>query len=81
MSDEILYQIQNSLGRIEQKIDSHITSFKQHELSDATYYKAIDDLRLNSARQKGFISALVSVGSVLGAGIGYLIERVTIGHH
>lgn len=81
MSDEILFQIQNSLGRIEQKIDSHVDNFRKHEESDAKAYKAIDELRLGSARQKGFITALTTVGSVLGAGIGYLIERVTIGHH
>lgn len=81
MSDEILYQIQNSLGRIEQKIDSHIDNFRKHEEEDRAARAELDKLRLGSARQKGFITALTTVGSVLGAGIGYLIERVTIGHH
>ncbi len=81
MSDEILFDIQKSLGRIEQKIDSHLVNFASHEEKDLRAYKALDDLRLASARQKGFFSALATAGGAIGAGLGYLIERVTIGHN
>lgn len=81
MSEEVLYDIQRSLGRIEQKIDSHVLNFADHVKADELMYVAVDNLKLGSARQKGFFSALASAGTALGAGVGYLIERFTLGHH
>jgi hypothetical protein len=85
MSDDALLEIQRSLGRIEQKIDGHSQTLAQHTADDKVVQRAlferIETLQLGVAKQKGFMTALASVGSVLGAGAGYLIERVTFGSH
>ena len=91
MSDEILFEIQRSLGRIEEKIDNHAKTLEKHiEDDDKLVVRLYGDgvgvgditkLQLNAAKQKGFFTALAGTGSALGAGIGYLIERLTLGHH
>lgn len=84
MSDEILFEMQRSLGRIEQKIDSAAAALADHAADDKTVQKAlferIEGLQMSHARQKGFITALTSLGSVIGAVGGYVAERV-LGHH
>lgn len=84
MSEDVLYEIQRSLGRIEQKIDSAATALTAHSEKDERVQKAlferIEGLQMSHARQKGFITALTSLGSVVGAVGGYVAERL-LGHH
>jgi hypothetical protein len=79
MSDEALMEIQRSLGRIEQKIDSAADTLVAHTADDkriqTAFFDRIEKLQLAQARQRGFITALGTVGSVLGAGFGYFVER------
>jgi hypothetical protein len=85
MSDEVLMDIQRTLGRIEQKADSTIAWMTKHSAQNETDIgKLTGDLKvleLDHARQRGALKVWGIVGSTLGAGIGYLIEKVTIGHH
>lgn len=85
MSSDQIERVFGSLARIEQKIDSAAGTLAQHALDDKAIQKALFDrvevLQLGQAKQKGFLSALAAVGSVLGAGVGYIIERITLGHH
>jgi hypothetical protein len=85
MSDDILYEIQRSLGRIEQKIDSHISEFGKHGEEDTRRFEALFEttgkLKATQERQRGFLGGLTAAGTAVGAGIGYLIERMTLGHH
>jgi hypothetical protein len=86
VTDDVLYEIQRSLGRIENKIDNNAAALSTHTAHDETVQKAlferIEALQLGSAKQKGFVTAIVSVGSALGAGAGYLLERSGwFGHH
>jgi hypothetical protein len=78
-----LYDIQKALGRIEQKVDSSTDMMKTHIAEDKTSFATVDAgldiLRLASAKQKGFLSAVGAVASVIGAAMGYLIDRYTRG--
>ena len=84
MSDDVLLEISRSLGRIEQKIDNNAAALTQHAADDKVVSKALFDrietLQLSAAKQKGALTVLGTVGSMLGAGIGYLIERIVRGH-
>jgi hypothetical protein len=84
MSDDLGY-IREALGRIEQKIDGSVTLLAQHTGDDKVIAKALFDrievLQLGAAKQKGALRVWGIVGSTVGAGIGYLIERVTLGRH
>jgi len=84
MSDDIGY-IREMLGRIDSKLDGLATTVTAHAAHDETVQKAlferVEALQLSHAKQKGAIAMLGTVGSMLGAGVGYLIERWTIGHH
>ncbi len=83
MSDEILMDIQRTLGRIEQKIDGHVTSFTQHVADDKVVARAlferIEPLQLEQARQKGAAKVWSLVGAAGGALLGivgsYLSNR------
>lgn len=85
MSDDVLLEIQRSLGRIEQKIDGNAAVLTAHaahdEIVQQALFSRIETLQLGAAKQKGFVAALMSIGSVLGACAGYLVERMTLGHH
>ena len=85
MSDEILLEMNRALGRIEQKVDGLSGVFTTHTEHDAVVQKALferlEGLQLSHAKQKGFFTALAAGGSVLGAGIGYAIEKwLGLGH-
>ena len=85
LTDEQVERVFGSLARIETKIDIAAGSLVQHVADDKVVAKAlferIEVLQLSHAKQKGALTVLGTVGSMLGAGIGYLIERWTIGHH
>lgn len=74
MSDDILFEIQRSLGRIEQKIDGHATSLTQHVADDKVVARAlferIETLQLTQASQKGASRVWSAVGAVGGALLG-----------
>lgn len=84
MSDDVLLEISRSLGRIEQKIDNNAAALIQHVADDKVVSKAlferIEKLQLGAASHKGALAVLGALGSTLGAGIGYLIERIVRGH-
>lgn len=85
MSDEILMDIQRALGRIEAKTDVYASSLTQHVADDKVVAKAlferIETLQLASAKQKGALTVLGALGSMIGAGVGYLLERFIFGTH
>ena len=84
MSPDQIAQVFGALGRIESKIDGNSDTLKDHIKHDEEVTRAlfgrIETLQLGQAKQKGFLTALTSVGSVLGAGIGYFVERMIRGH-
>jgi|GEM_PF-2309764 len=80
MSDEIMMDIQRTLGRIEQKIDSHVEAFDKHVTMDMEAYKAIGALRTDTAKQKGYMTAMGAIGGVVVTALGYLVDRM-FGQH
>lgn len=84
---QMIGNMQASLGRIEQKIDSHKEAFTQHIQDDHLAYKAISslretvgDLQVAVAKQKGFITGVGAAASAVGAAVAWLIERMWGGH-
>lgn len=75
MSDEILMDIQRTLGRVEQKIDGHAVSLTQHVADDKVVARAlferIEVLQLGMAQQRGSAKVwsmlAVAAGAILGA--------------
>jgi hypothetical protein len=76
--------IQRTLGRIEQKIDGHVTSFAQHVADDQRIAKAlferIEPLQLEQARQKGAARVWSLVGAAGGAILGIVGSYVSNRH-
>ena len=85
MSDEQIGEVFKSLGRIEQKIDSHIDTVANHVEHDEKVQKylfdKLDVLEASHNKQKGAIKIICTVGSAVGAGIGYVAEKIFFGHH
>jgi hypothetical protein len=85
MSDEQVNSLFQAVGRIEQKVDGLSGVFTTHTEHDAVVQKALferlEGLQLSHAKQRGFFSALAAGGSVIGAGVGYAIEKwLGLGH-
>ena len=82
VSPEQVAQVFAALGRIEQKVEDTKSSLVQHAQDDKAMAVDIRTIQLRLAKQRGFMTALTSVGSVVGAGVGYLVERwITGGSH
>lgn len=81
MSDEILIRMSESLGRIEQKIDSHVEAFDKHVAMDMEAYKVIGNLKTDAAKQKGYIAAVGAICAGLVTVAGSVLDRVFFGHH
>lgn len=81
MNDNQIMQVFGALGRIEQKIDGHTEWMKKHVADDAVMAADIQKIQLSNARQKGVLAALTTVGTVLGAGVGYAVDLLTRGGH
>ena len=77
-----LNEIARVLGRVEGKLDSTISTLSQHVEDDKELTRDVRTLQLGAARQRGALTVLGAVGSMLGAGVGYLVERwIGGGHH
>jgi len=84
MSDEATNNdIMRSLGRIEQKVDSHLLWMTAHVAEDKLMAVDIGILKIAQARQRGFIAALGVVAAFISGLIGYAVEYFASGraHH
>lgn len=83
MNSEQIERVFGALGRIESKLDAHVSTVENHVHRDEEIHKLlfsrVENLQLAHARQKGFIAALTAVGTAIGGGIGYLVQR-WLGH-
>jgi hypothetical protein len=75
----MLGEIHGSLGRIEQKIDSHKEAFDKHVEMDMEAYKAIGEQGRQIARQKGFLAGMGAVGGLIGAVATWAADRLLRG--
>lgn len=80
MNPDQIAQVFGALGRIEQKIDGHTDWMRKHVADDAVMAQDIKSLQLTQARQRGFLTAISAVGTVIGAGVGYAIDLLARGH-
>jgi len=84
MSDKILEMlgdIRESQGRIEQKIESQVKAFEDHVADDREAYKAIIALKIGQARQKGFLTAVGAISGGVVYALGWVIEKTLGLHH
>lgn len=85
MSPEQIERVFGALSRIETKIDLHVGTVKDHIDHDEKVQKAlferIEGLQASANKQKGALTVLGAVGSMLGAGLGYLAEKFFMGHN
>lgn len=74
MSDEILFEIQRSLGRIEAKVDGFSDTLTQHAADDKVIarglFTRIETLQLEHAKGKGASRVWGIMGAVAGAVLG-----------
>jgi hypothetical protein len=84
MDNEQVERIFGSLGRIEAKVDGLSANLTTHTEDDKRIAKALFDriepLQASANKQKGALTVLGMAGSMLGAGVGYLVERFLRGH-
>jgi hypothetical protein len=81
MDDDFKVMVATTLGRIEQKVDGLNVWMTKHVEDDKCMADDIRALQMSSARRKGAIWGISTVGSFVGAGIGYAVELLTRGHH
>lgn len=78
MSDEILMDIQRTLGRIEGNQtgfkDALTAHIERDEKIDKALFERIEALQASHNKQKGAMTILGTIGAMIGAGIGYFVE-------
>jgi hypothetical protein len=79
MNPDQIERVFGALGRIEQKIDGHTSWMEKHVADDRLMANDIVLLKERAARQRGFITALTAMGSVIGAVAGYAVDLVVRG--
>lgn len=81
----VLINMRGDLGRLEGKVDGHATTLATHiaddKVDNAALVAAVQKLQLTNARQRGFVAAISTVGAVLGAGLGAVVDYLARGHH
>lgn len=83
MSDELMADIQRSLGRIEQKVDTALAWQQTHVAEDHGAFETIREdirgLQIGRATQRGKVSVLIAiwtaVSGALGGVISYTLQR------
>ena len=84
MSDEILFEMNRTLGRIEEGIKNNALALTNHIADDKAtskfLFERLETMQASANKQKGALTVLGALGSMLGAGIGYLAERFIRGH-
>lgn len=76
----VLLDLKGDLGEMKGTLAGQAKAFAEHVLSDAALAQDVQKLQLGAARQRGVIAALTTVGSVIGAGVGYAVELMTRNH-
>lgn len=79
--DDFKVTVATALGRIEQKIDGHAAQLAKHVADDAVMAADIKTLQITQAKQRGFLTAISGVGTLIGAGVGYAIDLLARGGH
>lgn len=87
MRDDQIERVFGALSRIEANGANTAAWMAEHAKADKEMFAKIDekitDLRLSHSRQKGFLTAISAVGSVVAGITGYVIEFFVSGrgHH
>jgi hypothetical protein len=79
----VMMDIKQDLGVLKAKADGQTAWMTKHVADDAALAADVKSLQLGAARQKGFLTAVGAIGTVLGSAAGWFIERVINGgsHH
>jgi hypothetical protein len=77
----LLVNMRGDLGRLEGKVDGHASKLSDHIEDDRRLTDAVQRLQLSSARQRGFVAAISTVGAVVGAGLGAAVDYFARGNH
>jgi hypothetical protein len=70
----LLVNMRGDLGRLEGKVDGHASKLSDHIEDDRRLTDDVRKLQIGAARQRGFVAAISTVGAVLGAGLGGLVD-------
>jgi hypothetical protein len=77
----LLVDMNGKLGALVSQSEAHLAWQLQHTRDDALMAADIKKLQLSSARQRGVLAALTSVGAILGALAGYAVDLLTLRGH
>lgn len=85
MNSEQIERVFGSLARIEQKIDGAAASLTAHAAHDEVVQKAlferVEKLQSGVERQRGFMTAIGAVSGGVVAALGYIADKLFLGHH
>ena len=75
----VLINMRGDIGRLEGKVEGFGEKLAAHVLDDKALSESVQKLQLSQARQRGFVAAISSVGAIVGAGIGGLVDYIACG--
>jgi hypothetical protein len=77
----VLINMRGDIGRLEGKMDGHAQKLTEHIEDDKILTAAIQKLQSANDRQRGFVAAIATIGAVMGAALGAIVDLVARGHH
>lgn len=77
----VLLEIKDDMGSLKAKAEGHTAWMTKHVEDDKVLAGKIADIQLIQAKQRGFLTAIGVIGSILGSVGGWLFERFGLGHH
>jgi hypothetical protein len=76
-----LLDIKSDIGALTQKATGTHDWLAAHVEDDKLLIKTVTDLQISHAKQSGALKMLGILGAAVGSGIGYVVDRLTFGHH
>jgi hypothetical protein len=77
----LLVNMRGDMGRIEGTVKGFGEKLAEHIVDDKLLAASVHKLQLSQARQRGFVAAISTVGAVVGAGIGAVVDYFSRGSH
>lgn len=71
---DVLMEMKEDLGAVKQNQETQTAWMTAHVAEDKLMARDIQTLTMTHARQKGFMTAVVAIGSFISGAIGYAVE-------
>lgn len=77
----VLLDIKGDIGELKGHVTGTQAALAAHIVDDQRLTDSVQRLQLSQAKQRGFVTALSTIGAVIGAGLGAAVDYFSRGGH